>query len=288
MNARLVTDIQRALITAGADTGPTDWLAPGRACDIPFGGAPPGLAVAAARRRLGTLAVDAVAQPRAKRRKRLLVADMDSTVITCETVDAIAARVGLGDEIAAMTKRAMAGGEDFARSLTDRVARLAGVPVAVLDQVLADSIELDRGAEALVRTMNHDGAVTALVSGGFTRFTAPVAAMAGFHHHFGNEIGLADGKLTGSVAAPILDAAAKRAILIDLTVRLGLAPEETLAVGDGANDQPMLAEAGLGVAYHAKPVVAAEAPARLDHADLSGLLFVQGYRADEIIDAPTD
>ena len=258
-----------------------DVLSRGEALDLTVHTAPD---LEAVRTALDGAPVDAIAQRLEGRRKRLLIADMDSTIVTCETLDELADFAGLKERIAAITARAMNGELDFKAALRERVAMLKGLPIAALQQTW-QRVRLTSGAQELVATMRAHGAITALVSGGFTFFTQRVAMMVGFDVHRSNVL-LDDGAvLTGTVAEPILDRHAKLATLRELAVRDGLAPQVTLAVGDGANDLDMLCEAGLGVAFHAKPIVAAAARARVDHADLRALLFAQGYRAREFVTA---
>jgi phosphoserine phosphatase len=258
-------------------------LGPG-AADIPFS-LSDGLdqrAVSAHLRGIVNAGFDVVVQPAANRRKKLFLADMDSTMIGQECIDELAAFVGLKEHVAAITERAMRGEIAFEPALRERVALLKGLPVTVIDEVLRDRISLTPGARALVGTMRAHGAHAALVSGGFTLFTDRVAAMIGFDENRANKLTIVDGhKLAGTVAEPIFGRDAKRAALIELRDELGLAPHETMAVGDGANDLDMIAEAGLGVAYHAKPKVAEAAAARIDHNDLTALLYMQGYTVDE-------
>ncbi len=250
-------------------------LSPGEAVDIACETAP---RLDQVREALAGAPIDAVATPAAGRRKAVLIADMDSTIVTGETLDELAACAGIGDLIAAITARAMNGELDFKEALRERVGMLKGLSVAALEQTWR-GIRLTPGAVELVATMKAHGAFTALVSGGFTFFTSRVAALAGFDIHRSNTL-LDDGvTLTGRVAEPILDKSAKLATLHDLTTRRGLALSAALATGDGANDLDMLLSAGLGVAFHAKPIVAAAARARVDHADLRALLFAQGYPA---------
>ena len=237
--------------------------------------------LAAARAALAGVPVDANAVPLAGRRKRLLIADMDSTIIGCECIDEIAAVFGIGPKIAAITERAMRGELDFEGALTERVALLAGATEAQLHEVYATRVRLNPGAATLVRTMRALGADTALVSGGFTFFSARVAEAAGFAQHHACTLELADGKLTGRVVPPIIGREAKAARLRALAEAGGYRPEDAIAVGDGANDLAMLAAAGLGVAYRAKPAVAAAADARLDHSDLTALLHLQGVPVAE-------
>jgi phosphoserine phosphatase len=220
--------------------------------------------------------------PIANRRKSLLVADMDSTVISCECLDELADTAGLKPQVAAITERAMRGEIEFAPALRERVALLKGLPLAALARVYDERVRLNPGASALVATMRAHGAKTLLVSGGFTFVTKRVAAAAGFDSQQANTL-LDDGAtLLGTVAEPILGREAKLEALERATRGAGLDPAETLAVGDGANDLAMIKRAGLGVAYHAKPVVAEAASARIDHGDLTALLYLQGYRQDEI------
>jgi phosphoserine phosphatase len=265
-----------ALEALGADTLAPDWLAPGQAADIPLGNLDPAQAEAAARAAIGPRR-DVIAQPAAGRRRKLLVADMDSTIVTSETLDELAAFAGLKDRIAAITTRAMNGELDFASALRERVAMLKGLDAAALERTW-EATRLTDGARTLVATMRANGAFCALVSGGFTFFTSRVRAQLGFDLDQANVLELADGRLAGRVAEPILDKDAKLATLRRLAAERGVGLAETCTVGDGANDLPMLMAAGLGVAFRAKPSVAAAARVRVDHGDLSALLFAQGYR----------
>jgi phosphoserine phosphatase len=232
---------------------------------------------------LESLPVDACVQPVAHRRKRLLIADMDSTIINVECLDEIADFAGLKAEISAITERAMRGELAFEGALRERVGMLKGLPVTALQQAYDERVRLNPGARTLVRTMAANGARCALVSGGFTFFTSRVAQAAGFHLNRANTLVEAAGALTGQVGEPILGKEAKLAALQAEAADLGIGLEETLAVGDGANDLAMIEAAGLGVAYRAKPIVAAEADAKVDHADLTALLYFQGYRADSFV-----
>jgi phosphoserine phosphatase len=232
---------------------------------------------------IADLPLDVILQPAAGRKKRLLIADMDSTVIGQECIDELADFAGLKPRIAAITDRAMRGEIEFEPALRERVALLKGLPIETIDRVLAERIRLTDGAKTLVATMRANGAHTILVSGGFTAFVEPVAAMAAFNESRANRLLQADGKLTGGVAEPILGRNAKLATLEDAIIRLGIDAEETLAIGDGANDLGMISRAGLGVAFHAKPKVAEAADARVDHSDLTALLFAQGYRPAEFL-----
>ncbi|MEE7448914.1 phosphoserine phosphatase SerB [Methylobacterium radiotolerans] len=219
----------------------------------------------------------------AHRRKRLFLADMDSTMIEQECIDELAGTLGLKDHVAAITERAMRGEIAFEPALRERVALLKDIPVDAVDGLIAEHLTLTPGGGTLVRTMRAHGAHTCLVSGGFTLFTGPIAAMIGFDEHRSNVLGVADGRLTGLVEDPIVGKAEKRATLIALRGQLGLGAAETLAVGDGANDLDMLGEAGLGVAFRAKPAVAAAAHVRVEHGDLTALLYLQGYAAAEFV-----
>jgi phosphoserine phosphatase len=228
--------------------------------------------------------VDIFVLPEAFRRKRLLVADMDSTMITVECIDELADYAGLKGEVAEVTERAMRGELVFEEALRARVALLKGLEARAIDRCRAERVRLTPGAQALVRTMRRDGALTILVSGGFTRFADPVGAEIGFERVVANRLGIVDERLTGEVEEPIVGAEAKRLALIEGCSGRGLAREQTLAVGDGANDIPMIREAGFGVAYRAKPAAAAAAAARIEHNDLTALLYAQGYARGEWAD----
>ena len=250
-----------------------DWLGPG-ACDVRAG-------EAAVRAAIGGLPIDIVAQPEAGRRKKLLVADLESTIIENEMLEELAEFLGLRARVAAITRRAMNGEVDFVGALNERVALLRGLPGSVLDAAAA-RIRLMPGARELIATLRRAGVTTALVSGGFTIFADRVAAELGFDRVIANRLDIVDGKLAGTVTPPIVTAATKRETLLSLAAGLGLSPAETMAVGDGANDLPMIETAGLGVAFHAKPAVAAASRWRVDHADLTALLYAQSYREEEI------
>ena len=227
--------------------------------------------------------VDLVIQPLEGRRKRMLLADMDSTMIRQECIDELAAEAGVGAHVAGITARAMNGDLDFEAALIERVGLLKDLPEAVIEKVLDERITYTPGGYELVSTMKAHGAYAALVSGGFTAFTARVAAALGFDENRANTLLAAEGKLTGDVGRPILGKAAKVDALQDITGRLGLSPRDVLAVGDGANDLGMLDLAGTGVALHAKPAVQARCEMRINHGDLTALLFLQGYARDEFV-----
>lgn len=271
--------IAAAVAGAIGAAGP-DWLAPGIACDLVFDG-DAASAEQAARTIVGRAPVDCLVQPLAGRRKQVLVADMESTVIENEMLDELAEFVGLRAEVAEITRRAMNGELAFAAALAERVALLKGLPVSVLDEAYA-KVRVIPGAAALVATMRAAGAETALVSGGFGVFAEKVAVRLGFARVVCNHLDLAGGQIAGTVAAPLITADTKRRTLIDIAAARGVPLADTLAVGDGANDLPMLLAAGLGIAFRAKPSVAAAARWRVDHADLTALLYAQGYRHDEI------
>jgi phosphoserine phosphatase len=278
----LMEDLGAALHRLGAAVGYPRWLAPDAACDLDFTDLDPDQADAAARLLIGGRKIDVVAQPAADRRKRLLVADMESTLIENEMLDELADFVGLHDEIAGITARAMNGELDFESALEARVKLLTGMKIAVL-KAAAKRIRLMPGARPLIATMRAAGARTVLVSGGFRFFTRQVASMLGMDAEFANDLDIAKGKLAGTVARPILGRQAKFDTLVREAAHAGLPLAATLAVGDGANDLDLIMAAGLGIAYHAKPIVAARARWRIEHGDLSALLYAQGYRADEIV-----
>ena len=258
------------------------WLAPGKAADIAFFGLDEAKAETRIRAALAGAPIDLLAQPAEGRRKKLLVADMDSTIVIGETLDELAAFAGLKDQIAAITKRAMNGEIDFKAALRERVGLLAGLADTALAGTYAH-LELMPGAKTLVATMRANGAHTVLASGGFDYFTSRVRERCGFHDDRANRLEIEGGKLTGKVIEPILDRDSKLFYLRDFATKLGLGLRETLAVGDGANDLDMIRAAGLGGAYHAKPVVAGEAKFRVDHNDLTALLYAQGYHRDEFV-----
>ena len=276
-----VIDDARALLPS---PGPAQWLFDEVAADIPFEGTEE---IGAIERRLrearGDLPIDIVVQPRIARRKKLFLADMDSTMIGQECVDELADFAGKKAEVSAITERAMSGEIEFEPALRDRVALLKGLPVGIVDKVMKERITLTPGGRELVATMRAHGAYTCLISGGFTLFTRAVAKMIGFQENRANELIVEDGRLTGEVAEPVLGRARKLATLVELLESFDLDDIDTLAVGDGANDLDMLVHAGLGIAYHAKPAVATAAAARIDHGDLTALLYAQGYRREDFV-----
>lgn len=260
------------------------WLADDIACDIPL---PSGIsseeAEALLRDTLDGAPVDVVVQEQERRRKKILIADMDSTMIQQECIDELAEEAGLREHVAAITARAMNGEIAFEPALRERVALLKGLPLSVIDKVISTRITLMPGGPELVRTMRKHGAYTALVSGGFTSFTQRIAEMIGFNEERANRL-VDDGvHLTGLVTEPILGREAKVEKLVEIADRLGLTPDDAIAVGDGANDLGMIQLAGTGVALHAKPAVAAQARMRVDHGDLTALLYIQGYRKTDFV-----
>ncbi len=263
------------------------WLAPFEAVDIAL--SLPGAhdiraASERARAALGGRPVDIAVQPAQGRRKKLFLADMDSTMIGQECIDELADFAGMKEHVSAITERAMRGEIEFEPALRERVALLKGLDAQIVAKVISERITLTPGGRALVQTMRANGAHTALVSGGFTVFTSQIAHAIGFHENRANTLVVEDDKFAGIVSEPILGREAKLATLIELRNLHGLQRADTMAVGDGANDLAMLEEAGLGVAFHAKPAVAAAAHVRVDHGDLSALLFMQGYRRAEFVD----
>ena len=278
----LIAELRQNLYRLGAEVGQPDWLKPGFVCDLDYADLNDDQADAIARQLLDGLPVDVVAQPKPDRRKRLLVADMESTLIRNEMLDELAGYVGLRAEIAAITARAMNGELDFEGAVEARVALLAGLPESVLEDSAARMV-LMPGARALVATMRAQGAGSIIVSGGFRFYTRKVAALLGVGAEFGNELEIEGGTLTGKVLKPILGRQAKFDTLVGQAATAGLPLAATLAVGDGANDLDMILAAGLGIAFHAKPIVAERAKWRIEHGDLTALLYAQGYRAEEIV-----
>jgi len=279
--------IDSALVTWASglltDTASPDWLAPGTAVDIEHASTtePPRAIADRLRAALGEAPVDVVVQPIAGRRKRLFLADMDSTMIEQECIDELADKLGLKPHVAEITERAMRGEIAFAPALRERVALLKGLPVKAVDDLIRDRITLTPGGRVLVGTLRAHGAYACLVSGGFTLFTDRIATMIGFDEARANRLVVQNDELAGRVEEPIFGQDDKLATLRDLAGRFGLEAADAMATGDGANDIPMIAAAGMGVAFRAKPAVKAEAAAQIDHGDLTALLYVQGYRDTE-------
>jgi len=277
-------DAGAARTIAAIVAGPPRWLAPAEALEIALHAPPAGLEDAL-RAALEPRPVDIAFVPAANRRKRLLVADMDSTVIGQECIDELAAVAGAGEAVRAITARAMAGELAFEESLRARVKLLARLPADVIERLLDERITLTPGARTLTATMRAHGAISALVSGGFTAFTGPVAERAGFTIHRANRLVIENGALAGSVEEPVLGRAAKVEALDAIAASLALSCADAIAVGDGANDIALLQAAGLGVALHGKPPVRAAADVRIDHGDLTALLYLQGYARREFVEA---
>jgi phosphoserine phosphatase len=284
LSPRLVQALAARLGKSGVADVRVAWLAEGHAADVFFHGQDFPDSVSEG---LADYPVDCIVQPAAGRRKKLLLADMESTIIEQEMLDELAEVIGLRDKVAAITVRAMNGELDFAAALKERVALLKGLPVSVLDQV-ATRISFMSGAVELLTTMKADGAAAWLVSGGFTCFAQGVADKLGFDRVFANQLLVEGGVITGEVAEPILDKNGKKSLLEKACAELGLSPRETVTAGDGANDIPMLAACneggGLGVAYRAKPNVRAAVAHQINHGDLRTLLFAQGYGKEEILE----
>ena len=273
------------VVKAVPQAGSVRWLKRGIAAEVAFASEdhPSHAILADLRTLVADRPVDIAVLPQTHRRKKLLLADMDSTMIEQECIDELAAFVGLKDKVSDITARAMRGEIAFEPALRERVALLKGLPVSVVDEIIAKHITLMPGGRALVQTMKANGAYTALVSGGFTVFTSKIGSIIGFDEDRSNLLEVEDGLLAGTVRDPILGKEAKRERMIALRDQLALMPQQTMAVGDGANDLAMLGEAGLGVALHAKPAVAAAAHVRIDHGDLTALLYLQGYSDDAFV-----
>jgi phosphoserine phosphatase len=284
VNPQLDTTVIDAARAVLASPSQAEWLFDEVAADIRFSSTEDIRTISdRLRTALSELSIDVVVQPQADRRKKLLLADMDSTMIGQECIDELADFAGLKAHVAAITERAMRGEIAFEPALRERVALLKGLPVTVVNEVLKSRITLTPGAVELIRTMRANGAYTCLVSGGFTLFTTRVAELIGFQENRANELLVEDSKLTGKVAEPILGREAKLATLVDLRESFDIDNLDTMVVGDGANDLAMIEQAGAGVAYHAKPAVAAAAGMRIDHGDLTALLYIQGYKRSEFV-----
>ena len=272
------------MASAAVGASAISWLGENIACDLAL---PEGLgrdkATQILRAVLSAEPLDIVVHQAETRRKKILIADMDSTMIDQECIDELADEIGLKERVAAITARSMNGEIAFEPALRERVALMKNLDVAVIDRIIRDRLTLASGGRALVQTMRRHGAWTALVSGGFDVFTARIADRLGFHENRANRLIETAGRLTGEVAEPILGRAAKAEALSDIAVRQGVDAADVIAVGDGANDLDMIRLAGMGVALHAKPAVAAEARIRIDHGDLTALLYLQGYREAEFV-----
>jgi phosphoserine phosphatase len=272
-----------ALRSAGGAVGSPDWLAPERACQIDFGEVDWGAATSKIRTSLAGRPIDVAAVPAANRRKQLFISDMDATIVDCETLDDLAEFADVREAVAAITRQSMNGEVDFVDALVRRVAMLEGLPAAMLETAF-ERVRLMPGARTLIHTLRAWGVHTVLVSGGFTYFTTRVARLVGFEEHEANVLEIENGRLTGRIVPPIINRDGKRNALIRISTHRGIAIEDTLAVGDGANDLGMIEQAGLGVAYQGKKIVAERAPVRIDHTDLTSLLFLQGYRLEQFVD----
>lgn len=282
LDAAIVQSAREILRAGGANTGAANWLAEDIACEIPFDGPVP----AGSETGMAMTGIDAVILPAEGRRKKLLVADMESTMIENEMLDELADFLGIREKIAGITARAMNGEIDFAGALTERVGLLKGLATSKLDEA-AKRIRYMPGGATLIATMKKHGASCALVSGGFTYFTAMVRERLGFDLDAANRLAVNGGALAGTVEPPILGKEAKLATLQKLTTERGIGVADAITIGDGANDLPMLKAAGLGVAFRAKPAVAAEVPARIVHGDLTALLYLQGYHRSEFVEKET-
>jgi phosphoserine phosphatase len=283
LDEAFVRDLGRTLAEAGAGTSSPDWLAADEAVDLRFSGLAPRDAEGLARRQLAGLPLDLGVQALGGRRKKLLLADMESTIIEQEMIDELAEAAGIGAQVAEITRRAMTGELGFEEALTARMALLAGQPAALLDQV-AERMTLHRGARTLVRTLKRDGVHCVLVSGGFSVFAERIGALCGFDAVRCNHLIVEAGRISGRVADPILGRDGKLQALRKLSRDLGIAPDAAIAVGDGANDLAMLKEAGLGVGFRPKDIVRREAPVSIEHGDLTALLYLQGYKREDFVD----
>jgi len=282
---RAVSALLANMASRAAGASALHWLAETVACDLVLPETPDvGELTANLRAALASEPVDIIVQPAEGRKKKILLADMDSTMIDQECIDELADEIGVKAHVAAITARSMNGEIAFEPALRERVALLKGLDTAVVDRIIANRLTLAAGGRALVQTMRANGAWTALVSGGFDVFTSRIAALLGFQENRANRLIEEDGRFTGTVTEPILGRAAKAEALLDIAARLGLTTEDAVAVGDGANDLDMIRLAGTGVALHAKPTVAEQARIRIDHGDLTALLYLQGYRQEEFVE----
>lgn len=280
--ARRLTPALATIASSAVGASKISWLGEHVACDLALPeGADRGAAEARLRDALAGEPIDIVLHDARARRKKILLADMDSTMIDQECIDELADEVGLKDKVAAITARSMNGEIAFEPALRERVALMKDLEVSVVDRIIRDRLTLASGGRALVQTMRRNGAWTALVSGGFDVFTSKIAERLGFQENRANRLIVAGGRLTGEVAEPILGRAAKAEALSDIAIRNDAGADDVIAVGDGANDLDMIRLAGMGVALHAKPAVAAQAKVRIDHGDLTALLYLQGYREEE-------
>lgn len=280
-----IDQLASLLAAGGAQLGPIRWLSETKACDIFFDGISPDTADPLVRAQLDEQHLDGYAQPDTNRAKKIFVADMDSTIVSGETLDDLAELAGVGEKIAEITARAMNGELPFREALKARMAMLKDLPTSYLDETLA-ALKFNPGAEVLLATLNANGTYTALVSGGFRFFTEKVSEKLGFVYHQGNILDIENGKLTGKIVDPIVTKDTKLEVLNTLCNERGVSLSDSLTVGDGANDLPMLKAAGLGVAYRAKPVVRAEARAQVTYTDLSTLLYYQGYTKSQFVQSP--
>jgi phosphoserine phosphatase len=280
--ARRLTRPLATMASQAVGASAISWLGEDVACDLAL---PVGIgahkAASILDEKLVSEPIDIVVHDASVRRKKILLADMDSTMIDQECIDELADEIGIKERVAAITARSMNGEIAFEPALRERVALMKDLELSVVDRIIRDRLTLASGARALVQTMRRHGAWTALISGGFDVFTSKIHEKLGFHENRANRLIEAGGRLTGEVAEPILGRAAKAEALSDIAIKHDANPEDVLAVGDGANDLDMIRLAGMGVALHAKPAVAAEAKIRIDHGDLTALLYLQGYREEE-------
>ena len=280
---RHIDQARTILSKAGCDSKAPFWLAENISCDIEFDDTDTSRSLKFLQEEMKESEIDIVVQSQENRRKRLLLADMDSTIVVGETLDELAYYAGLKDQVAAITERAMRGEIDFKSALRERVSMLRGLPTDALNKALGNT-KLTEGASTLVKTMRANGAYTVLVSGGFSFFTETIAKMAGFNEDRANKMIIQHGALTGEIAEPILDRDAKLETLKTISKEKKIPLIDTMAIGDGANDLPMIMKAGIGVAFNAKPIVEEKAPTAIRYGDLTALLYIQGYRRNEFRD----